>query len=80
LPTHLSLATVGALRDNWDMTPHLTLLLLLTGSVHALTFATVLSVGFPHLDTLFPLAGTVFFLSVLLTSAPRVLLPPRPFP
>jgi hypothetical protein len=81
LPTHLSLATVGDLRDNRDMTPHLTLLLLLlTGSVHALTFATVLSAGFPHLDTLFPIVRAVFSLSVLVRPAPLVLLPLRPFP
>ena len=80
MPTHLSLATLGDLRDNRDMTPHLTLLLLLTGSVHALTVATVLSAGFPHLDTLFPIAGTVFFLSVLVRPAPLGLLPLRPFP
>jgi len=76
----LSLATFGDLRDNMDMTPHLTLLLLLTGSVHALTFATVLYTGFPHLDTLYPIVGTVFILYVLVTPASLVLLPPRLFP
>jgi len=62
------------------MTPHLTLLLLLTGSFHALTFATVLSTGFPHLDTLFLIVRTVFFLYVLVTPTPLVFLPPRLFP
>ena len=80
MPTHLSLATFGDLRDNMDMTPHLTLLLLLPGSVHTLTFATVLSTGYSHPDPPFPLVGTVLVLSVFLTLVSLVLLPPRLFP
>jgi hypothetical protein len=62
------------------MTPHLTLLFLLSGSVHALTFAIVRYTGFPHPHTPFPLVGTVLSLSVVLTLAPLVLLPRPLFP
>ena len=75
MPTHLSLATSGDLRDNRGMTPHLTLLLLLSGSFHALTFARVCYTGFPHPPTPFPLVGTVLVLYVVPTLAPLVLLP-----
>ena len=80
MSTHLSLATLSTLRDNRDMTPHLTLLLLLSRSVHALTFALVLYTGFPQPHTPFPLVGTVLLLYVCLTPAPLVLLPLRLFP
>jgi hypothetical protein len=71
----LSLAPLGALRDNSDMTPHLTLLLLPSGAFHALTFALVLYMGFPHPHPPFARVGTVLLLSVCRTLAPLVVLP-----
>ena len=70
----MSLAPCGDLRDNVGMTPDLIALFLRTSSFHALTFAAVMSTGFPHPKIPFKVVGTVLLLSVLLTLVPWVFL------
>ena len=57
----MSLAPCGDLRDNVGMTPDLIVLFLQTSLFHALTFAAVMSTGFPHPKTPIKVVGTAPF-------------------
>jgi len=68
----MNLASYGDLRDNVGMIPDLIALFLRASSFDTLTFAAVMSTGFPRPKILFKVVGTVLLLSVLLTRVPVV--------